>query len=746
MSKSISRKNFIRNFGLATLTMPGLMAFTAEGEGGGKKGQGPAVSRRRSGAETWETRRGSWVRKGAVQPGDLTLAEGGKGCHITLNPKEGSVVRQAVKFLSGDIRKISGYTPKSGENAEKGSVNLHVVTIGNAAVRADIPVSDLRGKWEAFKIISTDDDLWLIGSDPRGTAFAVYTLCERLGVDPLYIWTGFTPEKTDKLVLKKTDYTAGSPTIKYRGFFHDDEDILPRPFEWSGYPLRIGDIDLLWYQRYFETALRLKMNMVAPYTRVHRRYEVQKCASDWGLIYTSHHYDVLLSNPFGIQRFRLAEKRGVSANWDWFKNKDGMVKYWRGGVWENKELNCIWPVGLRGTNDYGYPFPKGMSEEQQTQVFNNVIQTQVDTVKKLLPCDEAPVFTFTLYTEMLNKYESDKSDFNLPEDVVIVWPDNNNGEMRGLPKKQGKWKHGVYYHLAYFGSDLHKQGTHIVSPATITTQFKNIIASGATEYMLVNVSELRDYVMEARLIAEICWDGPAMLDMADPAGHYIDWFCNEYFGPYSTEEPAAVYQQYYALLYEPKKLWFGADLVWTMLNHLVKKFKGESYKPVSEKDISLLKSRNEKYEQVMDLISKSEKNMTEMQKQYFFENTKLGLSFDWRPTQAALLLHKALEEKDEQKAWDYIHESMKPLEQLELEILRAERPPFDKWYRETWIRGKLSALNVHRSHELVRAFISSGGTQDRPPKGTGHDNLQQSKIWTDFLEASEKLDDPLSRP
>src|SRR5690348_1883804 len=146
MSKSISRKNFIRNFGLATLTMPGLMAFTAEGEGKGQKGRGSGVNRKSSGAATWETRRGSWVRKGAAQPGDLTLAEGEKGCHITLNPKEGSVVRQAVKFLSGDIGKISGYTPKSGEDTEKGSVNVHVITIGNATVPAEIPVSDLKGK------------------------------------------------------------------------------------------------------------------------------------------------------------------------------------------------------------------------------------------------------------------------------------------------------------------------------------------------------------------------------------------------------------------------------------------------------------------------------------------------------------------------------------------------------------------------------------------------------------------------
>jgi hypothetical protein len=65
------------------------------------------------------------------------------------------------------------------------------------------------------------------------------------------------------------------------------------------------------------------MNMVAPYTRVHRRFEVQKLASDWGLDYTSHHYDILVSNPFGLTRFNLAAERGVQPVYDWFTNRDG---------------------------------------------------------------------------------------------------------------------------------------------------------------------------------------------------------------------------------------------------------------------------------------------------------------------------------------------------------------------------------------------------------------------------------------
>src|SRR5256886_5504034 len=84
-------------------------------------------------------------------------------------------------------------------------------------------------------------------------------------------------------------------------------------------------------RRFFETALRLRMNMVAQYVRVHRRFEVQQLASDWGLYYTSHHYDILVSNPSGLTTFNLAAERGVRPDYDWFTNRDGLLTFWRGG-------------------------------------------------------------------------------------------------------------------------------------------------------------------------------------------------------------------------------------------------------------------------------------------------------------------------------------------------------------------------------------------------------------------------------
>jgi hypothetical protein len=705
-------------------------------------------------AQEWQDHvRGSWVRDGKPQDGDVTLiAPGGKTCQIVVPDDANSAVKQAAVFLSGDLYKITGQAVHFAPAPAKGKINICLFTLGDKselppAIRQD----RLKGQWEAYQILTDApaDNVYLVGSDARGTAFAAYTLSERLGVDPLYLWTGYQPQKHDTLVLKKTDDLVGPPTVKYRGFFHDDEDILPRPFEYSGYPLRIGDVPLDWYKKFFETALRLRMNMVAPYTRVHRRFEVQKTASDWGLFYTSHHYDILLSNPFGYHRFKLADQRGVTGDWNWLTNREGMLKYWRGGVEENGQLNCIWPVGLRGTDDYAYPFPKDMGEQQRNEIFQQVIQAQIAETEKLVPADKRPpVFHFTLYNEMLNKYLASGGNFEMPSDVILVWPDDNDGRMRSLPTDPGKWKHGVYYHLAYWGA-VAKQAMHVVPPARVADQFKQIIDHRATEFMLVNVSELREFVMETRMIADICWDGKTLLadtpaapmpakplpvvpSLKDPpppdapspsADRYVDWWCREYFGDAAAKDAAEAYHLYYELINRWDMQWYASDQVSGAVDSLIKKFAGQGFAPAHPETVKTLNQREAKYRQAFAVIDRARQKMNRQQKQFFFDHLELPLRATGAHTEAAILLVKAMSEPDRAKAWSLCEQAMRPLQQMEADIQRAEHPPFDKWYRDSFIRNKHTGLNLHRPYYVLRGFLSSGGTQtlqapafSNPPK------------------------------
>jgi hypothetical protein len=446
------------------------------------------------------------------------------------------------------------------------------------------------------------------------------------------------------------------------------------------------------------------MNMVAPYVRVHRRYEVQKLASDWGLFYTSHHYDILVSNPYGLERFKLAAERGVRPEWNWFTNREGMLTYWRAGVLENRELNVIWPVGMRGTEDRPFTFPPGTTDDEKAETFRDVISEQVNMVRSLLPPDKTPLFHFTMYSEMLPRYQRNPAAFDLPKDVIIVWPD---GHMRALPAEMGGRKHGVYYHLAYLGGKLTKQLTHVVTPSTIAGQFGNIVKSGATEYMLVNVSELRDYVMGARMIADITWEAPAIYAAPRPEERYIAWWSREYFAPGANAQPA--YQAYFALLDKPDKFWVAPDAIQELLDRLYLKVAGEAYPAVDTATLTQLQARKSRLDQALAAETRAETAMSLSQQRFFSVAVGLGLRVAQRQTQAALKLEEALRAPNAARMWQSVREARAPLEQLEVELHRAEYPPFDRWYDESWIRSTLNESNPHRPYIQVRAFISSEG-------------------------------------
>jgi len=677
-----------------------------------------SLSNAQSKQSAWdESLRGAWVQNDKPVAKDVVLAGNGKVCEIVVGKSENSAVKQAAEFLAGDIEKICGSKPKMVQEGSKSVVSIRLVTMGNGKIPSELESASLRDKWESYKIITSNQIVWLVGSDFRGTAFAAYTLSERLGIDPLYIWTGYRPEYHNPLVLKQTNFKADPPAFRYRGCFHDDEDILQRPFNDQGYPKLDGDIPLEWYKKWFETELRLRMNFVVPYTRAHRRLEVQKIASDWGLFFSGQHYDVLVSNPFGFERFNLAQERGVKPVWNWFTNREGMIKYWQGGINENRDLNVIWPLGMRGMSDEPFIFPEGMTDEQKAATFRDVIRTQIDLVTKSLPKDKAPIFTFTMYGEMFDYYQKNAAAFDLPSNVNIIWIDNNDGIMSGLPKDLGKWKHGVYYHLAYWWGPNTKQEVHTITPTRIAEEFNKVVKAKATEYMLVNVSEMRDYIMGLRMISDITWNAPAIFSRPNPAKEFTSWWAKEYFGTenLNTSQLAEEsYNNYFSIINTADKLWFSSNCVEELLGKLYEKIGNRNFTPINSDTLKILQTRIEKQDSAYALYNRAKKIMSLSQQRFFSIDVGIGMLIDYRHSQAALKLNEALNAADPALMWQAVFDARSALEQLEAELARGEYPPFDKWYHETWLREPLFVTNPHRPFNQIRSFISNEGLGSLP--------------------------------
>jgi hypothetical protein len=676
------------------------------------------VAKAQTTSATWEAvLRGSWLQEDTSAANNLMLVGKGRVCEIVVGRNENSAVKQAAEFLAGDIEKISGVKPPIVGVPSKNVVSIRLATIGTSEIPPEVDPNSIKGQWESYRILTSKETVWLVGSDFRGTAYAAYTLSERLGIDPLYIWTGYRPVHHNPLIIKKINFKADPPTFRYRGTFHDDEDILQRPFNSQGYPALDGDIPLEWYKKWFETELRLRMNIVVPYTRAHRRPEVQKVASDWGLFYTGQHYDVLVSNPFGFKHFNLAVERGIKPEWNWFTNREGLIKYWQGGINENRDLNVIWPVGMRGLSDEPFQFPKGMTDEEKAKTFRDVIRTQVDLVTKSLPTGEKPIFTFTMYGEMFDYYRKNAAAFDLPSNVNIIWIDNNDGIMGDLPKDLGRWKHGVYYHLAYWWGPFTKQEVHTITPSRIAEQFDKVVRAGATEYMLVNVSEMRDYVMDLRMLADITWTAPEIFSKPEAGERFTTWWAKEYFGsksPATSQMAKQSYDNYFSIINTADKLWFSSNCVEKLLGELYRKIGGRDYAALEADTLRILQDRIKTQDKAFSDYTNSQKEMSLGQQRFFSVDVGIGMLIDYRHSQAALKLYEALNARNSALMWQSVFEARGYLEQLEVELMRGEYPPFDRWYHETWLREPLFVTNPHRPFNQVRAFIANEGIGDLP--------------------------------
>jgi len=68
-------------------------------------------------------------------------------------------------------------------------------------------------------------------------------------------------------------------------------------------------------------------------------------------------------------------------------------------------------------------------------------------------------------------------------------------------------------------------------------------------------------------------------------------------------------------------------------------------------------------------------------------------------------LIQAAGEPDQVRVRNLCLEAFDDLKTLEADIRRAERPPFENWYRKTWIRSDESPYNIHRSFEHLLALL-----------------------------------------
>lgn len=494
-----------------------------------------------------------------------------KNFEVVFDKNDFQTVKNVAAIFADDIEKVTGFKPNVGNEISCNRVVIigtlgHNELIDKLVKDSQIDASSLVNGWEQFVIKRLDKPfsgveqaLVIVGSDRRGTSYGVFTISEAMGVSP-WEWWADVPVKRYDDVSVVSDYISRKPSVKYRGIFINDEDWGLKPWASKNFEKELGDIGPATYEKVCELILRLKGNMLAPAmhscTGAFYSYPDNKVVADkYGIIITTSHCEPLLFNNASHTEWNKQR----DGEWDYNKNRDVIYNKMDNRVKEASPYENIYTIAMRGIHDEG--LRGGLPVDEQVETLERVIKDQREILESNLdkPAKEVPQI-FVPYKETLNLYEN---GLDVPDDVTIVWPDDNFGYMKRLSspeERKRKGGSGVYYHLSYLGVPHDYLWLCTTPPVLMYEELKKAYSTGADKYWLLNVGDIKPMELGIQTFMEMAWD----IDGFDykKANEYQSRFMSGIFGEKYEEDFSFILDEYYRLAWSRKPEFMGWEREW----------------------------------------------------------------------------------------------------------------------------------------------------------------------------------------
>jgi hypothetical protein len=489
--------------------------------------------------------------------GGFQLVGAGLVPTIVVDPADAAVVRHAADDLSDDIQTVTGQRAAVAA-APAGKTAILVGTLGQSklidqlvsAKRVD--VSRLKGAWESFVIATVDRPmpgvdkaLVVIGGDRRGTAFGVYEVAQAMGISPWAWWADVTPKRREALFVRAGVHRFGPPSVRYRGVFVNDEDWGLYPWAVKTFDPERGDIGPKTYRKVFTLLLRLKANTLWPamhHTTAPFNSDPAnaKLAEEYGIVMGSSHAEAMLRNNVG-------EWKDDPAKFNYATNPEGVKAYWEERAKANAGFESLWTVGMRGIHDTGMVGPK--TTEEKVALLDKIIADQREILSKNVNADVAKIpQIFVPYKEVLGIY---RAGLKVPDDVTIVWPDDNFGYIRQFASSEEaarKGGAGVYYHLSYLGYPLAYLWLSTTPPALVQEEMIHAWDKGARNVWIANVGDIKPAEIGTSHFLEMAWDIDRWRGKTQKQ-FLSDWTARN-LGPDLAAKTADLMDRYYRLNFE----------------------------------------------------------------------------------------------------------------------------------------------------------------------------------------------------
>lgn len=382
---------------------------------------------------------------------------------IQSDARETDAVKLALANLKRDFRRVLDVRINEQANVPMVQVIVGTVGISDAVMqKADTGLlKDGNGNYrkEAYLIQEKDGELLIAGTDRRGTVYGIYSFCEWMGVSPWHFFADVPVRKKTKLEIAdgfvKTDY----PSVGYRGIFINDEEELEH---WAQRFMGEETIGVKTYEHIFELLLRLRLNYIWPAMHVNSFNAVKEngaLADRMGIVVGTSHCDMLMRSNNREWKPWIARKGYTGAEYDYSipgRNREILDEYWRESIEQNKDFEVSYTLGMRGIHDSGFETKslEGKTGKElldaKTELLDTVITAQEQLLRETLGTQKEVLKTFVPYKEVLELYDN---GLNVPEDLTLIWVNDNYGYVRRYPdelEKKRSGGNGIYYHNSYW--------------------------------------------------------------------------------------------------------------------------------------------------------------------------------------------------------------------------------------------------------------------------------------------------------
>ena len=504
-----------------------------------------------------------------VAAADAVWYDGSRPVTYRVDGHVAPVVDVAVSMFAGDMEQVTGSRAVSAKDAAICIYELDKNPSAMAKLRKQgVPVDEVAQSFDAFWVGVVEGKVLVVGSNGRGTAYGLLELSRMAGVSPWVWWGDVVPERKNRLTLPDGFSTRQSPSVAYRGIFINDEVWSLR--EWSSKtfePTGVkGSIGPRTYKEIFKLLLRLRANAIWPAmhegTTGFFTVKGNKAVADsCGILIGTSHCEPLLRN-------NVAEwDKKVRGDYNYITNRQQVKQYWAERLKEVKGSEELFTIGMRGIHDGSMEGVK--TPEEKLNGLQQVIDDQRELIRQYYSKEvERVPQVFIPYKEVLEIMES---GLRVPDDVTLMWCDDNYGYMTRLSDAEQQRRQGgggVYYHLSYWGRPHDHLWLTTAQPGLIYSEMKTAYDHNARRLWIANVHDPKVAAYDLELFLDMAWNINAVTP-STLTDHLHHWLATQ-FGRKVADGIAPAMQELYRLNAIRKPEFMG----WTQVELDKKKYPG----------------------------------------------------------------------------------------------------------------------------------------------------------------------------